>query len=225
MTYSEFIEKITPFAEEEFASFQSKLIFTDRKILGIRTPTMRKLAKECVNNIDDLFSFPDEYYETVFITLTAVSMLAYEKFLLYIERAVSLIDNWALCDSFKAKCIKKRKEEFLFILDKLFKKGGEYFERYVLVVLLAEYVEGKYLPIIKEYILKANTRRYYVHMAVSWLLAEILVKEYQYGVEVLLEGFLPTKTHNKAIQKAIESYRLTDEQKEYLRSLKIKTKK
>lgn len=225
MTYSEFIEKITPFAEEEFASFQRKLIFTDRKILGIRTPTMRKLAKECMDNLEDLFSFPDEYYETVFITLTAVSLLPYEKFLLCVERAVSLIDNWALCDSFKAKCIKGRKEDFLSVLDRLFKKGGEYFERYVLVVLLAEYVERKYLPIIKEYIQKADTQRYYVHMAVSWLLAEILVKEYQYGVDVLLEGFLPIKTHNKAIQKAMESYRLTNEQKEYLRSLKIKTKK
>ena len=71
---------------------------------------------------------------------------------------------------------------------------------------------------------RASTQYYYVHMAVAWLTAEILIKEYEEGVVLLKEGFLPVKTHNKAIQKAIESYRLTHEQKEYLRSLKIMKK-
>lgn len=224
MTYQEFIEKLTPYAEEEFARFQEKLIFTDRKILGIRTPILRKLAKEFAENIEDLLSFPDEYYETVFITLTVVSALPYESFLLYLERCIALIDNWALCDSFKAQAIRSNKDNFLDVLNTLFESGGEYYERYVFVVLLAEYIEGKYLPLIKSYMRRASTEYYYVHMAVAWLTAEILIKEYVEGINVLKEGFLPQKTHNKAIQKAIESYRLTHEQKEYLRSLKIKTK-
>lgn len=224
MTYSEFIDKILPFAEKDFACFQRKLIFTDRKILGVRTPILRKLAKELVDSVEDLLSFPDEYYETIFITLTAVSLLPYEQFLLYVERCVALMDNWALCDGFKGKCIKKNKDAFLNVLEGLFNKGGEYFERYVLVVFLTEYVEEKYLPLIKSYMRRSNTQYYYVHMAVAWLTAEILVKENAEGINILKEGFLPQKTHNKAIQKAIESYRLTHEQKEYLRSLKIKTK-
>ena len=222
MTYSEFIEKLTPYAEEKFANFQRKLIFTERKILGVRTPTLRKLAKEWKNGLEELFSFPDEYSETVFIKLTVVSALPYGEFLRYVERCVALMDNWALCDGFKASCIKRRKEEFLPILERIFSHGGEYFERYVLVVLLAEYVEEQYLPVIQSYILRADTERYYVHMAVAWLTAEILIKEYVHGVELLKQRLLPAKTHNKAIQKAIESYRLTKEQKEYLRSLKIK---
>lgn len=224
MTYQEFIEKLTPYAEEEFARFQEKLIFTDRKILGIRTPILRKLAKEFAENIEDLLSFPDEYYETIFITLTVVSALPYESFLHYLERCIALIDNWALCDSFKAQAIRSNKDNFLDVLTTLFESGGEYYERYVFVVLLAEYIEGKYLPLIKSYMRRASTQYYYVHMAVAWLTAEILIKEYKEGINVLKEGFLPQKTHNKAIQKAIESYRLTPEQKEYLRSLKIKTK-
>ena len=224
MTYQEFIEKLTPYAEEEFARFQEKLIFTDRKILGIRTPILRKLAKEFAENIEDLLSFPDEYYETVFITLTVVSALPYESFLHYLERCIALIDNWALCDSFKAQAIRSNKDNFLDVLNTLFESGGEYYERYVFVVLLAEYIEGKYLPLIKSYMRRASTQYYYVHMAVAWLTAEILIKEYEEGINVLKEGFLPQKTHNKAIQKAIESYRLTHEQKEYLCSLKIKTK-
>ena len=224
MTYCEFIEKITPFAEENFANFQKKLIFTNRKILGIRTPVLRKFAKGFVDNIEDLLSYPDEYYETVFITLTVLSALPYESFLLYLERCVGLIDNWALCDSFKAKCIKENKEDFLGVLNSLFQKGGEYYERYVFVVFLSEYIEEKYIPLIKSYMQRASTQYYYVHMAVAWLTAEILIKEYEEGVVLLKEGFLPVKTHNKAIQKAIESYRLTHEQKEYLRSLKIMKK-
>ena len=163
MTYSEFIDKILPFAEKDFACFQRKLIFTDRKILGVRTPILRKLAKELVDSVEDLLSFPDEYYETIFITLTAVSLLPYEQFLLYVERCVALIDNWALCDGFKGKCIKKNKDAFLNVLEGLFNKGGEYFERYVFVAFLTEYVEEKYLFILKEYFptidLKRNIRR------------------------------------------------------------------
>ena len=224
MSYLQFLDILRPFAEDDVADFQRKLIFTDRKILGVRTPIMRRLAKQFVGNIDDLFSFPDEYYERVFITLTAVSLLPYEKFVFYLERCIALMDNWALCDSFRAKCIKERKEEFLDVLAKLFDKGGEYFERYVFVVLLVEYTQKKHLPLIKSYMQRANMENYYVSMAVAWLTAEILVKEYEEGIELLKEGFLPVKTHNKAIQKAIESYRLTNEQKEYLRSLKIKKK-
>ncbi len=225
MTYSEFLHKISVHAEDDFAAFQRKLIFTRRKILGIRTPILRRLAKEFSADIFTLLSYPDEYYETVFIQLTAVSMLPYEEFVRRLPTCVEFMDNWALCDCFKARCIKNHKEEFLSVLEKIFTSEKEYAVRYVLVVLLAEYVEEKYLPIIKGYIRRADTSPYYVHMAVAWLTAEILVKAYDEGVKLLREGILAPKTHNKAIQKARESYRLNREQKEYLNSLKIKVQK
>ena len=132
------------------------------------------------------------------------------------------MDNWALSDCFKPKCLKKYRDDFLPELEKLFSDGKEFYQRYVLVVLLSEYVEQKYLPLIENYLKRADTQPYYVHMAAAWLTAEVLIKEYNYGVEILKKGLLERKTHNKAIQKAIESYRLTQEQKEFLRSLKIK---
>ena len=224
MTYSEFIEMLNAHSERDFAAFQRKLIPTPRKIIGVRTPTMRKIAKTQFLDIENLLTYPDEYYETVFIQLTAISMLGYEEFLQYLPRAVALMDNWALCDCFKAKCIRAHKENFLQVLEGLFQNGGEFFERYVLVVLLSEYTEKKYLAKIKEYISRSNTARYYVHMAVAWLTAEMLIQEYESGLELLKDRLLDVKTHNKAIQKAIESYRLSNEQKEYLRSLKIKKK-
>ncbi len=222
MTYSNFLNILRENSEEEFARFQKKLIFTDRKILGVRTPIMRKIAKEWKENIDELFSFPNEYYETVFIKLAAVSLLPYEKFAERVEDCVSLMDNWALCDCFKAKCIAKRKEDFLPLLDRFFQTGKEYYVRYALVSLLNDYVEKTYLPIIKEYLQKIDENVYYVHMAAAWLTAEVLAKEYDEGIKFLEERILPVKTHDKAIQKAVESYRITQTQKEYLRSLKIK---
>lgn len=222
MTYSKLIERLDACKEENFASFQRKLIFTDYKILGVRTPTMRKIAKEYEGDISTLFSFPNEYYEVVFIKLAAAAELPYEEYIKYLDQCVALMDNWALCDCFKAKCIEKRKAEFLPVLEKLFQKDGVYYQRFALVTLLYAYVEEKYLPIIAEYIEKADKEPYYIHMAVAWLTAEVLVKAYDFGVALLQKGVLGPKTHNKAIQKAIESYRLNNEQKEFLRSLKIK---
>lgn len=225
MKYSEFIDELKTYAEEKYADFNRGLIQTKYKILGIRVPTLRKFAKKCIGAVDELLSFPDDYYETVFIKLTAVSLLPYPEFAKRVKDCVSLIDNWGHCDSFKAKCIRQNRTEFLSVLEEIFLHGGEFFERYVLVTLLGEYMEEEYLPLIERYIRRADTSSYYVHMAVAWLTAEILVKFYGQGVSLLQKGILDTKTHNKAIQKAIESYRLTDEQKASLRSLKIKTKR
>lgn len=222
MKYSEFVSELQMHAEEAFAAFQRRLIPTKQKILGVRTPTLRRMAKKYAEHIEEIFAFPDEYYEVTFIKLTLVAALPYEEFVKRLEKSVSLIDNWATCDSFKARCIRRRKEEFLSVLETLFIKGGEFYERYVLVVLLSEYVEDEYLHTLEEYLRRAHTQAYYISMAAAWLTAEILVKRYEYGVQLLQKGFLEKKTHDKAIQKAVESKRLNKAQKEYLRSLKIK---
>lgn len=225
MTYTEFIVILKSYAEPAFADFQRRLISTKYEILGVRTPTMRALAKEYRRYKDEILAFPNKYYEVVFIKLTIVSALPYEEFLKELKNSVSLMDNWALCDCFKAKCIPKNRERFLTEIESIFSRGGEYFERYALVALLFYYVDKPYLPLIENYLSRAHTEAYYVHMAAAWLTAETLIKEYDYGISLLKKRILPNKTHNKAIQKAIESYRLTYEQKEYLCSLKISKNK
>ena len=224
MKYSELVNRLHTYEEKTFADFQRKLIFTKYEILGVRTPILRKLAKEYAGNFEEIFTFPNEYYEVVAIKLFQASALPYEGFCKHLNDCVALMDNWALCDGFKAKSIKRHKEAFLSILQSIYQRGGEYEQRYPLVVLLMEYVEKEYLQEIEQFIRKADTSRYYVHMAVAWLIAEILVKEYDAGLLLLKQGIVDEKTHNKAIQKAIESYRLNNEQKGYLRSLKITRK-
>ena len=110
-------------------------------------------------------------------------------------------------------------------MEEFFAQGWEFYQRCVLTTLLGYYTEEKYLPLISEYLKRADTDLYYVHMAAAWLTAEVLVKHYEQGLEILKGGSLPPKTHNKAIQKAKESFRITEEQKGYLESLKIKTSK
>ena len=143
MKYTELIEQLRSYAEADFATFQRKLIFTKQKILGVRTPILRKLSKRFITKTEEVLDFPDDYYEVTFIKILTVSALKYEQFILYVEKCVSLMDNWATCDCFKAKCIDTHKDEFLSILERLFVQEKEYYVRFVLVMLLTYYVEEK----------------------------------------------------------------------------------
>lgn len=220
MTYLEFCNQLNAYAESDFAGFQKRLIFTQQEILGVRTPILRKLAKTYQAEMETILSFPDTYYETAFIKLAMLSSLPYDKFVERVEYGVSLMDNWATCDCFKAKCIKDNKDDFLHVLERLFLNRGAFYQRYVLVTLLTYYAEEKYVSVIEKYITLADTELYYVHMAVAWLIAELLIKCYDKGVRLLQKNIVDKKTHNKAIQKAIESFRLSKEQKAFLRALK-----
>ena len=223
LTYDKFLEELKGYAEPKFAAFQKKLIFTKAEILGVRTPILRTLSKKYKDEEESLFTFPNDCYEVTFIKLAVAANLPYDRFLRRLDECVEAIDNWATCDTFKPKALKKdRLDEFLPILLSYLNNAGEFYQRFVLVTLLSYYMEKKYLPICKECLKAANTEAYYVHMAAAWLTAEILVNHFEKGLEILKEEILSVKTHDKAIQKARESYRLTAFQKEYLNTLKRK---
>ena len=229
--YPEFLEEIKSFAEPEYAAFHKRLLKNDSiNVLGVRVPRLRKIAKKYINCVDELLSFPDEYYEVTFIKLTAVSYLKWDEFINYVDRCVPLIDNWATCDCFTPKCIAKHKEEFLPFIYTYQGEDKEFYQRFVLTTLLHFYVEEKYYYDLLQIITEVDTEEYYyVHMAAAWLLAELIIKFYDETVKFLIQTIeahnkgweVDIKTHNKAIQKACESYRLTAEQKTYLKGLKI----
>ena len=219
--YEELLTELKANAEPEYAAFHKRLLKNDKiNVLGVRVPTLRKIAKRYKNAIDPLISLNDEYYEVTFIKLQAVALLPYEQFIDYVDKCVSLIDNWATCDCFAPKCIGGHKDEFLPFIFSFTDSDKEFTQRFALTTLLHFYVEEKYLQIISDTVRKSNRDLYYVHMAAAWLIAEVLVKFYDKGVEYLKLNELDIKTHNKAIQKACESYRLTKEQKDFLRGLK-----
>jgi 3-methyladenine DNA glycosylase AlkD len=206
---------------ENYKSFNKNILGNDKlNVLGVKVPVLRKLAKKYGKNLSELLYLPDEYYEVTFIKLIAASSLTYDKFITVVDDCVKLIDNWATCDSFKAKCISEHKNDFLPYIDKYLSIDKPFYQRYALTSLLNFYVEEEYLKLIFDSLKRANTNYYYVHMAVAWLLAEVLVKYYDDGVQFIKSCVLDKKTSNKAIQKAIESFRLSDENKKYLKTLK-----
>ncbi len=219
--YGRLLTELKENAEPQYAAFHGRLLHNPGiRLLGVRVPTLRKIAKKYAGNIEELFALPDEYYEVTFVKLSAAALLPYDKFIKILDRCVPLIDNWATCDCFKAKCIARHKDEFLPFVEAYMGVNKEFYQRFALTTLLGFYVEDKYLNVIFESLKMTNTEFYYAHMAAAWLLAEVLVKRYEEGVGFLKLGCLDNKTHNKAVQKACESFRLTNEQKEYLKTLK-----
>jgi 3-methyladenine DNA glycosylase AlkD len=217
----EVLEELKSFAEENYKNFMQKLLKDDTiNVLGVRIPTMRKIAKKYSGRVDELINFPDDYFEVTFVKLCAVANLPYERFLSLLDECVKRIDNWASCDCFKAKCVENNKQDFVKYIDKYLDEDKQFYQRFALVSLLNFYVEEPYLAKIYESVNRADTNFYYVSMAVAWLIAEVLVKYFDNGVEFLKCNTLDVKTHNRCIQKAKESYRLSDKQKMLLNNLK-----
>lgn len=219
--YEELLTELNRLSDSGYACFHSKLLNNPNiKVIGVRTPLLRKLSKEYKDSFNELLTLPDEYYEVTFLKLIVASSLPFEEFIEVVDRCVDVIDNWACCDCFKAVCIKKHKEEFLSFVKAYLGVNREFYQRYALVTLLHFYVEEEYLNTIFESVERADTSYYYVHMAAAWLIAEVIVKHYDKGVEYLKLNRLDRATHNKAIAKACESFRITQEQKMELKGFK-----
>ncbi len=221
MQYRQLLDLLEENADSDYRTFQKRLLKNDSvNLIGVRIPTLRKIAKRFKGDLESLFAFPDDFYEVTFIKLTAASYLNFGEFTGCVDKCVALIDNWATCDCFSPKCIAKNRDGFLPYIDKYINSECEFYQRFSLTTLLHFYVEEAYLDKIFQTIKKANTGWYYVYMAVAWLVAEVLAKYYRQGIEFLKSGVLDVKTHNKAIQKANESFRLSEEQKKYLKEIK-----
>lgn len=221
MDYHAFLSEVESFADENYKKFHKKLLKNDKiNVLGVKVPILRRIAKKYFLRVDELLEFPDDFYEVVFIKLTAVSLLEYGEFLKRVEGCVKLIDNWATCDCFTPKCVLKHREEFLPYIKKYLSSEGEFEKRFALTTLLHYYVCEDYLYTIFKLLDGCDTSAYYVHMAAAWVVAEALVKFYPQTVEYLAKHSLDIKTHNKAISKACESLRLSDGQKKYLKGIK-----
>lgn len=221
ITYEEVLARLTALKDGQYAAFHSKLLKNESvRVMGVRMPDLRALAKEWKEETDLFLTFPDEYYEVTFLKCALVGMLKYEEFVKRVDAVVPLIDNWATCDTFTAPCVKKHKEEFLPFIKKYLQSDGEFTVRYGLVMLLHYYVEAPYLPLIFASVRNLKKNDYYIMMGAAWLIAEVLVKYFKEGVQFLEESCMPKAMHNKAIQKASESYRISDEEKAFLKSLK-----
>lgn len=212
-----------------YKEFHSNLCPGTENIIGIRVPVLRNYAKELlkkyefeilINNIDN------EYYEETMLQgmLIGLSNKKYSSIIKYIEEFIPKIDNWAICDTFCAglKITKKHKEDMWIFINKYLKSDKEFEIRFAIVMLLDYYIEEKYLKRLFEIFDSIKNNSYYVEMAVAWAISICLIKYYDETVDYLKICKLDKFTYNKALQKAIESYRISEEKKEMLKSMKRK---
>lgn len=219
--YQRFLEELKGYADPVYRKFHKKLLKNDSiNVLGVRVPKLRKLAAKYLGEVDNLLSYPDEFYEVTFVKLCAVSSLEYDEFIKRVDLCVSLIDNWVTCDCFIPKCLNANKSRFLPYIRKYAESEGEFSRRFALTTLLHFYVDEYYLEFIFSILERCDTSEHYVQMAAAWLMAETLAEFYERARGFLAENTLDKKTHNKAIQKAVESNRLSNDQKNYLKGMK-----
>ncbi|MBQ7907093.1 MAG: DNA alkylation repair protein [Clostridia bacterium] len=222
------LKKVIENAEDGYADFSYKLIPTIERdsILGLRAPMARKIAKEYANTGDGeefLSSLPHKYHDE---NMVHAFMLGYKKKdgLKRLVTFLDYVDNWAVCDSLASsvKSVFSDKEKMLPYISEWLGSGVTYKVRFGLVCLLNYYVTENYASLVLELAGRVRSEEYYVNMANAWLVSVCLAKEYEKSISIIENCRLDAWTHNKAIQKALESFRISKEKKDYLRSLKRK---
>lgn len=211
-----------------YREFNSKLIPTvdKEKIIGVRTPELRKFAKEIAKHEDvELFleALPHRFYEEsnlhAFIIETEKD---YEKCIEKVNRFLPYIDNWATCDALRPKVFAKHKKELLEQIKIWIKSDKTYTVRFGTECLMSFYLDDEFSEEYHELVCGIRSKEYYINMMTAWYFATALAKQYGKTVKYIENNRLDVWTLNKAIQKAVESYRITDEQKKYLKTLKRK---
>lgn len=213
-------------ADPEYRLFHSRLVpnLDPGQIIGVRTPQLRAIAKDfsnCEAANDFMNELPHEYYEENNVHGCLIcGMKDYTATIAGLDAFLPYVDNWATCDMITPKAFKKHLPELYEKIEEWIDSGEEYTVRFGLEMIMCFYLDGAFKP---EYLEKASSVRsdkYYVNMMTAWLFATALAKQYDAALPYIQNHRLDSWTHNKAIQKAVESRRITDEQKNYLKLLK-----
>ncbi len=224
----EITDKLFKLQDIKYRDFQAKLIpnIDINMVIGVRTPDLKKYAKELIKNnnyssfLNDL---PHKYFDENQLHAFIISELKdFDKCIEYINEFLPYVDNWATCDQMSPKIFKKYPDKLISNIKKWIKSKKTYTIRFGIGMLMQYYLDDNFKKEYLELISNIRSNEYYVNMMISWFFATALAKKYEDTIIYLENNKLDTWVHNKTIQKAIESYRITDEQKDYLKSLKIK---
>ena len=212
----------------KYRDFHAKLMPTvnKEKIIGVRTPALRVFAKK-YGKTDEAKEYlqilPHQYYEENNLHGLLIEQIKdYDTCLEELERFLPYIDNWATCDMLAVKVVKKHLDRFIDEVYRWMESDHAYTIRFGISMLMRYYLEDAFQMEYPEKVAQIRSEEYYVNMMRAWYFATALAKQYDKILPFIEKQKLDIWTHNKTIQKAIESYRITPEQKEYLRGLKIK---
>ena len=212
--------------DKTYREFHSKLMpDTDKEaVIGIRIPVLRKFAKAFAKKAEArefLQQLPHLYYEENNLHMMLITAEKdYEKCLAEVERFVPYIDNWATCDMPAPKCFARHKQELLPKVKEWIRSEETYTIRYGIDLLMALYLDEDFKPEYLELAASVTSEEYYVKMVIAWYFATALAKQWDAAIPYIEQRRLSEWVHRKTIQKAVESFRITKEQKDYLRTLK-----
>lgn len=210
----------------KYRDFQSNLMpgIDKNQVIGVRMPALRKFEKQFVKTEEAkgfIRELPHQYYEENNLHMMMISQIKdYEQCLSEIERFLPYVNNWATCDMMVPKCFQKHKEELLPVIKKWIASGQTYTIRYGIGILMGIYLDEDFKPEYLELAANVKSEEYYVNMMIAWYLATALAKQWDAVIPYLEKRKLSPWVHKKTIQKAVESNRVTDEQKTYLKSLR-----
>lgn len=227
MIIENFQKELLAQCDEHYKEFQAKLVPNVDKnlIIGLKwTPELRTFTKNFFNGnfAPFLNSLPHKYYEENLIHAHLISeMKNYSECLSEVRKFLPFVDNWGVCDSIIPKIFKKHAAEFEPEIFNFLQSENPYSIRFALVMLLKFYLDENFDEKYLHWAAQIKSENYYVQMAAAWFFAEALIKQYDSTVIYLEQKKISAQIHNKTIQKAVESRRISDMQKKYLRTLKI----
>ena len=218
-------EKIFSLRDEKYKAFQSRIIpsVESAKIIGVRTPELRRLAREMATAgaADFLRELPHEYFEENQLHAFIISGIKdFDECIREAERFLPFADNWATTDQLTPAVFKLHTDDLLPYAKRWIADEKPYTVRFGIKVLMDYYLGDAFCSEYPALVAKIRSGEYYVNMMIAWYFATALAKQYDAVLPFLQGGALDKWTHNKAIQKARESFRLSDEKKEYLKTLK-----
>lgn len=219
------INELQSLQDLKYRDFQSKLIPTidQSTIIGVRMPDLRKLAKKIDEKQAQIFmeDLPHTYYEENMLQSILISnMKNYDDCIDHLERFLPFVDNWAVSDCISPKIFTKNTDKLIGKIKLWAKSSHAYTVRVAICLLMKYFLDEKFKVEYLKIATRIRSEEYYVNMMVAWFFATALAKQWDDVIFVLEDNLLDEWTHNKTIQKARESFRITPEQKQYLKSLK-----
>lgn len=215
--------RLRELADPKYRSFQAKLVPTvaEDSVLGVRIPDIRRLAKELDRSerSEFLSELPHRFYDENILHSAVLGYIRdFPEALAETERFLPFIDNWAVCDTLSPKCFSKHKAELLPNIRRWMKSGRTYTVRFGTGMLMRHFLDADFKPEYLSWAAEIKSEEYYVNMMTAWFFATALAKQYDCAVGYIDERRLGEIPHKMAIQKALESFRVSDEHKEHLRA-------
>lgn len=221
-------EALFSMQDVKYKAFQEKLMPTvePERVIGVRTPELRKYARKFAKTEEAgeyLHILPHQYYEENNLHAFLIETIKdYETAMEETERFLPYVDNWATCDSFSPKVFKKHPQQVYEKAKEFIASGETYTIRYGVGLLMTNFLDEEFRPEMPALVADIISEEYYVNMMCAWYMATALAKQEETILPYLTENRLPVWVHNKTIQKAVESRRISPEMKTYLRTIRRK---